>query len=114
MLPGSPATNAPSQAAAAASTSPGSCSALPDVTLSAPRQLTQEFRLAAVPFVERQPGKGDAVAPRLVEQFQGNPPFGPVNHRVRNAGLTATRPVVRPRLGQIQLTVEQAMKVIDR
>src|SRR5208283_2766494 len=81
------------------------------------------------PLVEETHGPGRAlvvprslVLPELPEakratsavvQFQGDLRLGAVHHGVRNAGRAATIAIVRPHLGQEQLAVHQAVKIID-
>src|SRR5215471_1546103 len=86
---------------------------LRDVVLLPRRHFAQKLRFAAVTFVERQPVKMQTVADGSVIEFQRDPPLGPVNHRIGNAGFPATLPVRRPTLRQEQLAVEQAVEVID-
>ena len=75
-------------------------------------QTTQELGLAAVAFVKRQPVEVQAIANGVVVQFQADLPFRPVDHVIRDARFAATRTIIRPVLGQEQVTVEQAVKIV--
>src|SRR5262249_33281012 len=74
-------------------------------------QPPQEAPLGPVSGVEGQPGEADAVGRRLIEQVEGDLPLGAVAQRLGDAGPLAARPVGGPRLGQVQVAVEQAVEI---
>src|ERR1700728_236624 len=74
-------------------------------------QLPQQFRLAAVAFIERQPIESQPGAERPVIQSQSDLPFGPMSHGVGNASLTATLTIRGPTFRQEQFAIDQAMEV---
>src|SRR5262249_39874355 len=74
----------------------------------------QEFGLAPVMFVKRQPSKPDAIGERPVQQFQGDLPLGPIDDLIGNPGLPTAFPVLRPGFWQEQFAGEKAMKIIGR
>src|SRR6266446_1879759 len=80
----------------------------------APRIQSSQKRWSTVPSIEGQPSEPNAVRPSPVIQFQSDVQLGTVNHRVGNAGLTATLTIIRPRLRQEQFPVQQAMKIVHR
>src|SRR5512143_1556049 len=84
---------------------------LGDVPLLPRRQGPQQFGLAAVPLVERQPVEPDAVGDSPVVERQRDRPLRSIHHVVGDAGLAATVAVGVPALGQEQLAIEQAMEV---
>src|SRR6266852_2231013 len=77
-------------------------------------QLVQKLRLAPVICIERQPGKGNAIRQRPVQQLQSDLPFGPIDDLIGDAGQPAAGPVIGPGLRQKQVAGEQAVKVIYR
>src|SRR5512142_3080233 len=81
------------------------------VPLRPRRQGPQQFGLAAVALVERQPVEPEAVGDRPVVKLQRDLPLRPVHQVVGDAGLAAAVTVGVPALGQEQLTVEQAVEV---
>ena len=79
---------------------------------AAGRQLAQELGLAAVTLVEGRPVEVQAVGGRVVVQFQGDLPLGPVDHVVGDARLATAVAVVGPGFGEEQLAVEQAVEAV--
>src|SRR5262249_24856289 len=74
-------------------------------------QPAQQARLGPVNCVERQPGEADAVDHRPTGQGEGDLPLGAVAQRLGDAAPLAARPVGGPRLGQVQVAVEQAVEI---
>ena len=76
------------------------------------RQFAEQFGLAAVAFVERQPIKAEPVADGAVIQLQGDLPLGPISHSVGNPGFSTAVAVGIPAFGKVQLAVEQAVEIL--
>ena len=76
------------------------------------RQLAEQFGLAAVALVERQPIKAESIAHGSVVQFQGDLPLGPISHGVGNSGFSTAVAIGIPTFGEVQLAVEKSVEIL--
>lgn len=82
---------------------------LPDEPLVHQAQPAQERHLAAVALVERQPVERHPVAVQPDQLVQRDPPLRPLAHVGRDARGLAPFAVLVPRLGQVQVAVQQRL-----
>ncbi len=84
---------------------------LADERLPTPVQCPQKLRLAAVPFVERDPFELHAVVRGALVQFQSDVALGSIHDLVGDTRLPAASAIVRPAFWNEQIVVDQAVKV---
>ena len=63
-------------------------------------------------LVDREPIEAELVADGAIIELHGNPPSGTISHGVGIAGLAEVVAIGVPALGQVQLTVKQAVEVL--
>ena len=85
---------------------------LGDVSLATCCQFAEQFGLATVAFVERQPIKVESVTDGAVIQLQGDLPLGPISHSVGNPGFATAVAIRIPAFGEVQLAVEKAVEIL--
>ncbi len=87
---------------------------LADVTLAEGIEPVEELAVAAVPFVESPGRHANPVGQRSTNLVQRNGGFLSIHDVVRNADFLATARIVAPLLRQIQVAVEQTLKIAGR
>jgi len=87
---------------------------LANITLPQGVELVEELAVSAVPFVERPCRHANPVGQRPTDLVQGDIRFFPIHHIVGNTGFLATCRIVCPIFGQVQIAVEQTLKVAGR
>src|SRR5271165_3973309 len=85
---------------------------LGDIPLATRRQFAEQFGLAAIAFVERQPIKAEPVANGVVIQLQGDLPLGPISHSVGNPSFATAVAIGIPAFGEVQLAIEEAVEIL--
>jgi hypothetical protein len=83
-----------------------------DIPLATRRELTEQFGLAAVAFVEPQPIKAEPVADGAVIQLQGDLPLGPISHGVGNPGFSTAVAIGIQTFGEVQLAAKEAVEIL--
>src|SRR6185437_16016722 len=82
--------------------------------LAASGKRPQKLRLAAIPFVKRQPRKADSLRHGASVQFQRNLRLRAIRDVVGNSGATAAFAILTPAFREKQIRIDQAAKAARR
>lgn len=87
---------------------------LANVTLPQGVEPVEELAVPAVPFVERPRRHANPIGQRPTDLVQGDIRFLSIHDIIGNTGFLATIEIVGPIFGQVQIAVEQTLKVAGR